>query len=153
MDDLTYTTFDKETWGEGPWQSEPDKIQWKDEATGFPCLAVRRQRLGYWCGYVGVPPGHRFHGAGYGVPDVDVHGGLTFANSCSHGPEDTSICHIPEPGEPDDVWWLGFDCHHTFDLAPGAGYVDTLPPGCPSAEYREIEYVRGQTTRLAQQLI
>ena len=34
-------------------------------------------------------------------------------------PEKSGICHIPDQGEPDDVWWLGFDCLHGGDLAPG----------------------------------
>src|SRR5215510_304522 len=28
------------------------------------------------------------------------------------------ICHTPSPGEPDNVWWLGFDCCHLGDLYP-----------------------------------
>lgn len=35
MTERSYTTIDKADWGEGPWQTEPDKIQWVDEATGL----------------------------------------------------------------------------------------------------------------------
>jgi hypothetical protein len=38
---LSWTTIDKSSWGNGPWQTEPDKAQWQDEETGLPCLAVR----------------------------------------------------------------------------------------------------------------
>lgn len=43
-------------WGPGPWDGEPDKMQWTDPATGLDCLIVRNT-LGALCGYVGVTPG------------------------------------------------------------------------------------------------
>lgn len=63
MKTIEYTTIDKSTWGPGPWQEEPDKIQYVDEATGLPCLIVRNgPTIGALCGYVGVLPGHPLHG-------------------------------------------------------------------------------------------
>ena len=97
---------------ERPWLKEPDRVLFKYE--GFPCL-LNRAPTGAWCGYVGVPPGHPAHGKDYGDVEVHVHGGLTYSDSCQ---EDGPICHVPEPGEPDDVWWLGFDCAHYNDFAP-----------------------------------
>ena len=126
MRTITYPTnplIDKSGWPAGEWDNEPDKVQWEDEATGMPCLAVRN-RMGAWCGYVGVPQGHRFHGVGYdnvfiGDDDPPAHGGLTFSNTCMEGvPENQGICHVVEPGEDDHVWWLGFDCAHAGDLVP-----------------------------------
>src|SRR4051812_13771303 len=61
---LEYRTIDKTGWGDGPWQSEPDKRQWHDEATGLACLIVRGP-MGALCGYVGLPPGHPWHGKEY----------------------------------------------------------------------------------------
>ena len=55
---------DKSQWGDGPWQSEPDKIQWQDAATGLPCLIVRGP-VGALCGYVGVPKTHPAYGLHY----------------------------------------------------------------------------------------
>src|SRR5262249_25376638 len=114
---------DKSAWGDGAWQTEPDKIQWTDEATGLPCLPVRKPRSGSWCGYVGVPEEHRMFGLSYDQASslaadeyLRVHGGLTFAGTCQEGAEDTGICHIPQPGQPDKVWWLGFDCAHAGDI-------------------------------------
>jgi hypothetical protein len=51
---------------------------------------------------------------------IYVHGGLTFADSCSDEVREDGggICHIPYPGRPADVWWLGFDCAHCDDLSP-----------------------------------
>jgi hypothetical protein len=54
----------REQWGEGPWQSEPDLVEWRDAATGYPCLIVRGS-MGALCGYVGLPPGHPLHGKPY----------------------------------------------------------------------------------------
>ena len=53
------------------------------------------------------------HGKDYNALDVEVHGGLTYAGECSG-----SICHVPKPGEPDNVFWFGFDCAHAYDLSP-----------------------------------
>jgi hypothetical protein len=74
--------IDKSTWGEGPWQQEPDKLQFCDEATQLPCLIVRASVSGSLCGYVGVTEGHPAFGLKYDAVDVSVHGGLTFAGSC-----------------------------------------------------------------------
>jgi hypothetical protein len=81
-DTMEWTRIDKSSWPDGPWQNEPDKAQWIDKATGYDCLIVRNHS-GAWCGYVGVPEGHPCHGKGYDDVDVDVHGGLTFADSCN----------------------------------------------------------------------
>jgi len=104
---------------------------------------------GNWCGYVAVPPGHPAHGKGYDDVDVRVHGGLTYTGLCSG-----HICHVPEPGEPDDVYWLGFDCHHCNDLAP-AFHMRGKEIGChgdPTDEYRDLEYVEAECASLAAQL-
>src|SRR5258708_1427255 len=93
-------------WGPGPWDGEPDKGRWTEEATGLPCVALRANpESGSWCGYVAVEPGHPLHGHGYDDANVEVHGGLTFAAGCRDGePVESSVCHIPEPGKPGDVW-------------------------------------------------
>ena len=76
---------EKAEWPHGPWTDEPDKVQWIDEATGLDCLIVRNGS-GALCGYVGVAPEHPLHGVDYdddACPRFDVHGGLTFADSCT----------------------------------------------------------------------
>lgn len=157
METKQYTTIDRSKWPSGPWDSEPDKVQWPDAATGLPCLAVRSPRYGHWCGYVGVAPGHPLHGSGYDSSDatsrLQAHGGLTFANSCE--PRETEaegICHVAAPGEPDNVWWFGFDCAHFQDLQPA---MQIAVPGFPVYEgsiYRTLDYVRENCASLAQQL-
>lgn len=68
METLEYTTQDKSTWGEGEWNSEPDKVQFQDEATGYPCLIVRARVTGSLCGYVGIPENHPLYGCAYNKP-------------------------------------------------------------------------------------
>ncbi len=171
MTERTYNTVDKSSWGDGPWQGEPDKVQYTDEATGLPCLAVRAH-LGNWCGYVGVAEGHPLFGVGYDQcprgcaewgcchrPDghLDVHGGITYAAACQEGDEARSICHVPEPGQPDHVWWFGWDCAHADDLVPGlaarllAGRA-FLKGMARHETYRNLEFVREQNRQLAAQL-
>ena len=153
---LEYRTIDKTSWPRGPWDQEPDKKQFEDQATGLPCLVVRNRDMGFLCGYVGVPPGHPAHGVKYDELDVDVHGGPTFSEACMEGDQERSICHIPGPGDPDHVWWIGFDTGHAFDFMPGhrarmQSYgldLHTLE----GEEYRTLAYVESQCAELARQL-
>lgn len=147
----------KQAWGPGPWQEEPDKVQWEDEVTGLACLAVRNAYSGNWCGYVGVNDKHPLYGTPYQQVDdrYDVHGGLTFSDKC-HG----RICHHAVPEE--EVWWFGFDCGHAFDHQPGLmaslrrdmpefvrEHGDYMSPG---EVYRTLDYVRDQCRDLAVQI-
>ena len=152
MSNATRHVVDKSTWGDGPWQQEPDRVQW--EHAGLDCLMVRVQTHGAWCGYVGVPQGHPAHGKGYddaSLESIEVHGGLTYADACQG-----RICHVPAPGRPDDVWWLGFDTAHCFDLSPSMSArmksygLDREP--FASEVYRDQAYVAAETEALARQL-
>lgn len=138
---------------EGPWSAEPSKMQWVDRATGMPCLIVRNH-LGALCGYAGVSPGHPLHGKHHDAPDIEVHGGLTYADRCQPTTDEAQgICHVPEPGTPHDVWWFGFDCSHLGDVVPGM--ITLLSFGrseLERGEYRDVGYVAGQVTELAAQL-
>lgn len=142
-------------WDEpGPWHDEPDKVQWVDEATDYACLAVRNH-LGAWCGYVGVPDTHPYYKRDYSDLDVEVHGGLTFADLCHEEAEEGhGICHIPEPGHPDNVWWLGFDCGHAWDYMPRFVRLPSPLGRSPFGDetYRTLEYVQSECERLAAQL-
>lgn len=68
MRTIQYTTIDKSTWGEGEWNQEPDKKEWQDEETSYPCLIVRAPVTGALCGYVGVPESHPLYGVPYNKP-------------------------------------------------------------------------------------
>lgn len=218
MQKIEYRTTDRSKWGSGPWDQEPDKVQWKDEQTGLPCLMVRNHG-GAWCGYVGVSEGHPLFAKEYSAcvfPEkhddheakddgwhyncspqgfLSAHGGITFANFCStHTEEDftgwqkrmedsraeaakypigdaarrlrewahvltdytawkekcqaVGICHLPEAGEPERVWWFGFDCSHSGDVSPG--YERSFSYGGDS--YKDADYVRSEVAALAKQL-
>lgn len=153
MQTLEWRTVDKSAWDDGEWQSEPDKKQWRDAATGLPCLIVRNPG-GALCGYVGVSEGHPLHGRDYYDPDVDVHGGLTFAGACANTDDESRhICHLPEPGEPVHVWWFGFDCAHSGDRSPAYEALPGFPRFRePYDRYRTVSYVEREVARLAAQL-
>ena len=160
MKELTYNFVDKTKWGPGEWQEEPDKLQWTDEATGLPCLAVRNPRGGHWCGYVGVSKGHPFFEKEYSAcargcdgywcehspsAQLSVHGGITFSSKCRH--DEHGVCHVVEEGEDDDVWWLGFDCAHCGDFSPGHSSIYM-----EGTDYKTLSYVKREAALLAQQL-
>lgn len=155
MKTIEYKYINKTTWSDGPWQTEPDKVQFQDETTGMPCLVVRTETHGGWCGYVGVTEEHPLFensadwDSGY---ELLVHGGITFSGFCVEDNKEHGICHVPDPGEPDHVWWLGFDCAHCNDVSPAmdARYKGLLIHA--RAEYRELDYVKAQCSLLALQL-
>lgn len=160
MNEKTYVNpeMDRTGWGPGPWDGEPDKVSWTDEATGMPCLATRGNPLqGNWCGYVAVNPGHPYHGKSYDeVPGVAVHGGLTYSAPCFEDEAiERAVCHVPEPGQPGDVWWFGWDCGHYMDVMPA--YRTHFPEMWDlyertGAQYRPLTYVKAECTRLAARL-
>lgn len=137
---------------EGPWRNEPDRMSGHDDDTGLPWILLRHSASGHWCGYVGVPPGHPWHGRDYDSVYAEVHGGLTFAGPCQ--PEEKGehrVCHTPQPGESDDVWWLGFDCAHLGDLAPARSSGRSRVGRAEWEQYRDVPYVRAECTQLAAQ--
>jgi hypothetical protein len=161
----TKKEIDRTGWQAGPWDDEPDVKFWAHQ--GLEC-AVARNQFGAWCGYVKVPEDHPWHGLSYSDRDprsevgyferlwlalrgkeperkmdweysleakVDVHGGLTYGARGHH--------------MLGDGWWLGFDCAHAGDLAPGmVSYGATWP----DERYRDLSYVMDETEKLAKQV-
>ncbi len=127
----------KSAWGEGPWQGEPTGTRWTDAATGLTCMTLRNPVNGTLNGYVALPEGHPWHGQDYDQidPFIEVHGHLTFLGSL----ED-----FADPG----TWWVGFDCGHSFDYAPGRGEFNFVGP----ESYRTLDYVRAECASLARQV-
>lgn len=113
----------------GPWTGEADREDWATH--GVACAIRRTPSLGHLCGYVGVPTGHPWHGVDLAYIHAEVHGGVTFATTA-----------VPF-GEPDGLWWVGFDCAHYGDLVPGALRDHGV--------YRDLAYVRAEVERLAEQ--
>lgn len=151
----TFDDIDKSAWGNGPWLNEPDKVQWVDEDTGLACMAKRHPRYGHWCGYVGLPPEHPAHGKHYDDPfleNIFIHGGITYSEFYADDDEITGICRfLPEPNDPDPLWWFGFDCAHLGDLSPGV--PDMGLNRFQEPVYRDLEFVRRSCSKLAQQLL
>lgn len=155
MKTISYYTQDKSKWGPGAWQNEPDKKQWLDPETGYPCLIVRAEVTGALCGYVGVSTSNKMFGKDYNDADVDVHGGLTFAGFCHENfDQSRGICHTDENHQ--KVWWQGFDCAHAWDLSPAmrAKMHEIMGFRQPYIDetYRDFDYVTKQVTELAAQL-
>jgi hypothetical protein len=126
----------------------PEALLSKGTHAGFE-WEVTNNGLGYRCGYVRVPPGHPWHGQDAEQPDVDVHGGLTFAEA------DTDC----GKGGADNAWWLGFDCAHAYDapdpslpLRDGregdAWFHERFPD---YGTIRTTSYVEAECRRLAEQ--
>lgn len=143
--------LDRSKWGTGPWDDEPEDLI-KFEHKNVPCI-MRRNTMGSWCGYAAVNPGHPWHGKHYDDPDVEVHGGLTYSNGCAG-----DICHVPSPGEPDNVHWFGFDCSHVDDKPPyryQMEYLDTMSTQFygDSYTYKTVEYVKDEIYKLVDQIL
>ncbi len=142
--------LDKSTWGEGPWQHEPDRLEWCYK--GFPCL-IQRNHYGVLCGYVGVNKTHPYYQKHYDEVELSAHGDLTYSDFCYR-----HICHTPLPGEEEDVYWFGFDCAHGFDLVPArearrkSALHNLYSEVKPWRTYKTIDIVKIWVEDLADQL-
>ena len=141
--------FDKSKWGPGPWQSEPDILEWVDEDTKLPC-EVRRNSSGALCGYVSIPESHPYFGMGYDdLHFINVHGGLTYAG-VAHRKSDIEKLAAPEDMEP-KFQKFGFDCAHSGDYSPRSKEWDMHSRYGDSGEYRTLQYVQSECKDLATQ--
>lgn len=174
MKNKEWAFTDKSGWpSRGEWDNEPDKVQFITQS-GLPGLIVRNGS-GALCGYVGIGKAHPLHGMSYSACTLNpkceeetycehspeylfsVHGGITFADVCQENREH-GICHIPEEGEEEPLFWFGFDCSHAGDVSPSYdGLFGPSSQGMPTGwggvyQYRNIEYVKKQIESLAKQL-
>ena len=94
---------------------------------GFPALIIL-QRMGFRCGYVGVPSSHFAYNRDYYDLDLDVHGGLTFGSTMTD--------------QDPDIYWYGFDAGHHGD---GSHYDRTFP-------IRSQAYIKENCLSLSRQL-
>lgn len=139
-------TVDKSGWPEGPWMNEPDVVLFRSKYD-YPCAVIRQPELGHLCGYICVPYDHPWASCDQEVLDkIVVHGGITW---CSDRlPSQVDVPQLVENGfDPIDNHgtWLGFDCHHSGDLAPNDEH--------PNSQYRNIGFVLEQMAHLAKQAL
>lgn len=135
-----------------PWETEPNYEEfWHN---GVMCAVIRGPSSAL-CGYVSVSEGHPLFGADYGIPDVDVHGGLTYAEKTLPTADREATADF------DPVWWFGFDCAHAWDFVPRMDDPDTdfnrrhpeFRTLALNKTYRDFAYVKAETMRLADQLV
>lgn len=152
MQSLEWRFLDRSGWRHGVWDKEPDKLQYPEKVTGLPVVITRNPLMGNLCGYVGVPPSHKLWQVDCENVSVEAHGGVNFSGFCigKEGPHE-GVCHIPDPGEPANVWWFGFDCGHGFDYTPGSRVQ--IPKAKSFCNYRDLPYVKAQCANLAKQLM
>jgi len=114
------------------WLTEPNKVEF--EYAGLKCLILRDKFL-FLGGYVGLPPGHPHYEKHFKDIGVEVHGGLTFSGRGDGERREKGY------------WWVGFYCDRPGDRVPAREYPDR-----GGEVYRDIEYVRGEVKKLAEQL-
>lgn len=108
-------------------------------AHGLP-WRIHRNGMGQWCGYVGVYHDHPAYGMGSESDDdhLSCHGGVTFSGK------------VPEWGH-GDLWWIGFDTAHAWDLQPFDFAMPSDPPVI--GVYKDKAYTIAECEKLAMQLV
>lgn len=156
-------TVPREHWGPGPWDGEPDRVQFW--AHGHPCLCLRGP-FGAWNGYVGVEEQGPLVGSK--EDSFEVHGGVTYSGEGSGKLEDSPLhgeyfrvkwlpgwTDTPDPKILPVPWWIGFDCSHAWDLSPAlvaAVALAGMNHDTSREIYRTVGYCREQVTDLARQI-
>lgn len=133
--------IDKSSWARGQWDHEPDRVEWIDEDTKYPCIALRILTHGAWCGYVGISKNHPYFQKYYDEIDCSAHGGLTYSDLCRENNEELGVCHKSA----EKFWWVGFDTAHSGDLSPA--YISSS-----GGIYRDLNYIKEEIRSLAKQL-
>lgn len=119
-----------------PWMQEPGYAEFT--LNGFTCVIRRPFDKGHLCGYVGLPEGHKSFGKDYKEIEADVHGGLTYS--------EFEVQNYTGP----ELWWIGFDCHHSGDYSEDDRKFRFLFDN--DATYRTFGYVFAQLQSLTSQL-
>lgn len=162
---------ERRPYGEGPWRNEPDRIAWRDGATGYSCL-IQRQANGSLSGYVAVMSSHPLWAYERDAIPTDLgispHEGLDYAALCDqNAPPMLRICHVDHPvrarqhvpttadsdasGGP-DAWWFGFDTDKPEDFLPRGYARNDLHREAGKKVYRDLAYVAGEVVDLAARL-
>lgn len=137
-------------------KKEPDKYRfsWK----GFDCFIIRHPE--YLClnGYVAItklsPRFYQKDCFDKDFPDIECHGGFTFSNS---------TLKWWKIKKRKSAWWLGFDCNHYLDFAPGFVFTTEkiLGKECVDREelengrstYKNLDYVINECKGIVNQIL
>jgi len=133
--------IDRSKWNDGPWRDEPDYLDYIEPLTGLRCVIRRVEWSGHLNGYVGVKEGHPAFGKHYEDLDEeidDVHGGLSLSNQGK----------LALSRDDHDVWWVGFDTMHLYDIQPSR----SLQVVYPESSYKGVAYMEIECLKLAQGL-
>ena len=138
------------------WLTEGNYKQWI--RNGLLCEIRRAKESGQLNGYVGLHKKHPLIGLTYEelykkIPDLYVHGGLTFSTKF---PENTLFPKLQKPWRPNQMTWTyGFDCAHLGDYCPELDKTLTKVMGTTKHSmsqdintYRNMDYVRNQVNNL-----
>lgn len=134
--------IDRSGWPAGEWDNERNFYEFKFEE--LDCLILRMPKMGHLCGYVKLPRQHPFYDNWNDWIDIDVHGGITYAQFTSE--DDFIYKFMPETTD----YWLGFDCGHSTDISPGID--STVLREKYGITYKNVEFVKKQLANLASQL-
>ncbi len=108
---------------------------------------VTSNKLGFRCGYVGIPKSHPLYQRRYqdGPEDqLDVHGGITFSGRLLFSAR--------------KLWWFGYDCGHYQDALDASIYegppavFDAMSRAFQGGTIRTRQYCIDQCEYLALQL-
>ena len=157
----------------GPWQTEPDRKEWVDKETGYPCRVIRMSS-GALCGYVGLDNTHPLFELRYNDDTPALEGLYKQKENKEVNMDKISIlalfcatmetegqCYKPEilievhgglsfsgyhkDNAENPYWWYGFDCSHSGDRSPVYEFsYDEV--------YRDFAYTIEECRLLAQQL-
>lgn len=151
----------------GPWATEPDKVAWTDQETGYLCIVVR-EYSGEFGSYVSVPGEHPLSGfTADALPSAigeGLHRPVTYSRGCDRtAPERRSICHVDHhgrytrrahrglPRHDERAWWLGMTFDGPRDLCPNSNYTPPLAEE-RGRTYRDVSFAVKQATLLARRL-
>lgn len=164
-EDYIHTKDQKLEWfGEGEWVDEPDAVSFS--FLGIKCAIRRTIKYeglseetpimvfgGHLCGYAKVPDGHpvlksiNHEQMLYDQFNIDIHGGLTFAEKFPNGD-----------------YWIGFDCAHYDDIIPSMKKIERMNdlmksyqekyPDCSlfNPTYKSLMFVIEECKSIAEQL-
>lgn len=161
------TYLDRKDWPKGRWDNEVDRLVFKDEKTGYLCLANRNSQ-GAWCGYVAIEKDHPLYEKDYDYEIevenkdlVKIHPNISpmyLMQEAIKKEQDKKValslllcCHGGVTFSDfltwfNEKWAFGFDCSHAGDLIPKYGN-ETF-----GDIYRDFNYVIKEIQELARQL-